>query len=236
MPPAVFVTAIAASATADAQATTRFLTPSTVQADDTLIAVIVGVASGPADVAAVPAGFVSIHHVITGAGHAVNVLRKTATSGEPAQYVFTMTGSGSNSAGVLLVYRGLDNSISAPIAASTVDVAASTSWPCPVLAMTSYSDLYLGIAYRLTSATVFTPPVGAIELIDVAIAGGGGGSTEIAVDQVIKETITTVGATQTNTSGSGTATGLLLAVTAPKNVRSVAPEIPGAIGLPLVGV
>lgn len=118
--------------------------------------------------AAPPAGWSLWSRIDTATRQMAALLRRVATDNEPVSHVFPMTATGSGFAvvGVLATYRGLDAS-TALVASAVLDITAATaSFSCPSLTLTSYSDLYLGFAADHGATTVATPPAGSVERVD----------------------------------------------------------------------
>jgi hypothetical protein len=157
---------------------------------------------------------------------------------EPAQHTFSMiaTGGGFPMLGIGQVYRGLDNS-AAIVAAQVLDIVAATNaFACPSLVLTTYSDLYLGIAADHMSPGTATPPAGATERVDASPVNDGGGHLEVFD---LQREATGATGTQTITlsvASTGIAVAYALKTLPPPLAPAITPDVAGAIGLVRIGV
>lgn len=230
MPPVVFVDKVAGTVNAGV---VSFAPPVLTKPGDTLLAVVL---LDPANADFDPTSAVSAawENLAThqGANAAVFVARRIAAADDGAEVELELTGPGLWVLAVLLVYRGLDPA--APLVASSAsDVNASTNFVCPSRALTTYSDLYLGIAGVSSAAVAVAPPAGTTERYD---AGAGG--RELEVFDFLAEATGATG-TKTATTGanqSGIAASYALAALPVQTAQGVAFDPAGAVGLPVRGV
>lgn len=134
---------------------------------------------------------------------------------------------------VMQLYRQLD-ATAAIIASGGANVAAAANWPCPALALTAQSDLYVGAVVVTSSGIVADPPAGAVWREKNMISAGKGLSTF----DVYRESVGSTGV-QTATTGtpqSGLAGSIALAASPTPPAPVVKPDVPGAIGFVDIGV
>lgn len=237
MPPASFVAAVAATFPVSGTTGISVVVPSTTKPGDTLLVLVPGTSgSVDVDVAQLPAGWSVIGRFLTGSLKVFTAVRRIATDTEPPSHLLRTTGVNNNVGGVLLVYRGLDPN-AALIAGGVNEITASTNFNCPSLALTSYSDLYLGCVFVTSAAVAVTPPAGTTERFDAAQ------SPPTFTDQleVFEFLFNTTGATGTKTATTagaqtGLAASILLATTPARVAQVIVPDVAGAIGLTRIGV
>lgn len=238
MPPAAFIAAVAATFPVSGTTGISVLVPSTTKPGDTLLVVVPGTSSaaGDVDVASLPAGWSVIGRFVSAGNKIVNVARRIATDAEPPSHLIPTVAAANNVGGVLLVYRGLDAG-AALVAGGIADVTASTNFGCPSLALTSYSDLYLGIAFVSSASVAVTAPAGTTERFDAAEAPPGF-TDQLEVFELLQEATGATGTKTATTAAAqtGLAAALLLAAVPPRLAPSITPDVPGAIGLVTVGV
>jgi hypothetical protein len=241
MPPAAFIAVSFSSITDDGINQFHTVLAPTSQAGDVLLFISASDFFIPSvtrvDPTRLPPGWASIGHAENvGQGLGIDVLRKTATSSEPSSYTFYFGGDGTEAWGALLVFRGLDGAAAPVGALAMAAVGGSLSFPCPGQALTTYSDLYLGISFGSPGVT-FTPPAGGRELLDAQVHCLGIDRT-MEVFSVQPETTGATG-TQTataNSAAAGLAASIAFASLPALPAPAIMPDIPGAIGFVTVGV
>lgn len=238
MPPASFVGA--AVPTTSRSATITFLVPSATKPGDTLLFFAWSGETNDSNLvtATLASGWALLSRVDTASRQMAVLLRRQATLDEPAQHTFSMiaTGGGFPMLGIGQVYRGLDNS-AAIVAAQVLDIVAATNaFACPSLVLTTYSDLYLGIAADHMSPGTATPPAGATERVDASPVNDGGGHLEVFD---LQREATGATGTQTITlsvASTGIAVAYALKTLPPPLAPAITPDVAGAIGLVRIGV
>lgn len=233
MPPVGFFGATT-SAYTSASGLITVAVPSLAEAGDVLLVAIV-TPSGGGSIQA-PIGWALIAFGSTGTTLQL-LFRHVVTDEEPAAWTFPGAPSLSpQPLAVLLLYRGLDPSASIVATAGTNISVASTSFGAPAVTLAHYSDLGLLLyASNDTAGTeTFTMPSGATQR---AIVHGSSGGTLCVADYEQDTTGTTGTKTATASSAqTGTATNIALQAAATIGAPFVIPDVPGAIGLPTVGV
>jgi hypothetical protein len=238
MPPATFIAATGATFPVSGTTGISVLVPSTTKPGDTLLVIVpaTSVAAGDVDAAHLPSGWSLFGRFVSAGSKVINVVRRIATDAEPASHLIPTIGVASNVGGVLLVYRGLDPN-AAIVAGAISDITNSLGFTCPSLVLTSYSDLYLGVAFVATNITPFTPPAGTTARFDAGQAPPGF-TDELGVFELLREATGATG-TQVATIGSnetGLAAAIAIKAIAPLVPPSITPDVAGAIGLVTVGV
>ena len=242
MPPAAFIAAATCSFStepATGNLVITFLTPPTTAPGDTLLIAAVSndATDGAVDASKLPSGWsiVATHTTIT--AQIATLLRRLATDTEPPSHAITFAGL-AVAGGALLVYRGLDRG-AAVVDGNIADVNVSTAFACPSLTLTTYSDLYLGIAWVNGATVAVTAPAGTTKRLDVAQSETPiGASCELAIFELLAEA---VGSTGTQTAHIvaphiGIAAAVALRALPPLPAPAITPDIPGAIGFVTVGV
>jgi hypothetical protein len=241
MPPAAFIAAATCSFSTSpttGNAVLTFLTPATTKPGDTLLIAVMSIDStdGAVDTSRMPSGWsVVATYGPTQLGQIATVVRRLATDTEPPSHAVALAGL-AIAGGALLVYRGLDGG-AAVVDGGIADVDISPAFPCPSLTLTTYSDLYVGIAWVSNGSVPVTPPSGTTERLDVAQAPFGA-PCELAAFELLKEATGPTGA-QTATTiplHSGIAAAVALKTLPPFPAPAITADIPGAIGFVTVGV
>ncbi|HZJ67879.1 MAG TPA: peptidoglycan-binding protein, partial [Kofleriaceae bacterium] len=175
------VTFVAASPAVSTRTTSITLnTPGGTQVGDTLLAFFWSGESNDSSLntGALPAGWSTVATLNTGPRQPAYLVRRTAVASEPTSHAFTSvaTGSGRALVGVMLAYRGLD--ITAPLVASNVTNigpgSPTTTFTCPGLGLTTYSDLYLGFVGDIAPTPTSTVPTGATKRSETQVSTNGG--------------------------------------------------------------
>jgi hypothetical protein len=238
MPPAAFIASATCSfSTVGGRGVLTFLTPSTVALGDTLLLAVTSfdLTNGAADASQLPGGWGVVASYLSTSAQIVTILRRIATDTEPPSHAITLTGI-TSACGALVVYRGLDSG-AAVVAGAISDIVASTSFVCPSLTLTTYSDLYLGIAWVSNGSVAVTAPAGTTKRLDAAQTPTGA-PCELAVFELLEEATGPTG-TQTATTAAahnGLAAAIALKTLPPLPAPAITPDIPGAIGFVTVGV
>lgn len=165
------------------------------------------------------------------------VFRRTATDSDPASYVFAFEDvpGPANAMGVALSYRGLSDA--APIGSSGVEISNSTNFACPSRTLTTFSDLYVGIAFASESDPRFTPPDGGRERYDATGSGGVVASLAVFDYQHESSGPTGVQTAIADPLATGIAASIAFAAEGIRGVgKTLVSDVPGAIGLPEDGV
>src|SRR5262249_11170953 len=144
-----------------------------------------------------PTGWSLMSRVDTSTRQLVALCRRVATASEPANYTFTMTGrnAGCPLVGVVQAYRGLDTA--AALVASAVahpDGASgnTTSFGCPSVSLTTYSDLYLGLVADHSNTATTTVPTGTTRRFEATSTTNG--NVHIAGFDLFKNAVCDTGA------------------------------------------
>jgi hypothetical protein len=211
-----------------------FQTPTATKARDTLIAILATADTndGP-DLTDLDGWIEEAAFTFAATSSKVWVLRREAQIGDTSTVEIPFLDATAWGLGVLAVWRNL-NTGSDVVASGSTAVAASTNFPCPTLALTTYSDLYVGIALVTSAATAVAPPAGGTELAELQ----SGGRT-LEVFQRLPEAVGATGA-QTATTGANQSGGAAAIALAADPIigfgKSFAFDPVGAIGLPSEGV
>jgi len=141
--------------------------PAGTQANDTLIAQVTA-AGGTGTTITTPTGWTLIATTTNGTNVRTSTYRHLAAGGDPANWVWTLSGS-KPAAGGIAAYTGVDTTN--PIDATASATAnATTSHVAPTVTTTAWNDLHIAV-HGLTTATTVTPTAGATERHDRASAG-----------------------------------------------------------------
>lgn len=218
-----------------------FLTPSDTESGDVLYAFIVQPGSG--GTFALAPGWTLVDQINEASGFAsvIYVCRHVAPDTEPASHVFQISSSSLPPLGLLLLYRGFDSAASLVDAQVNAFSGSSTSFVAPSATTTTYSDLGVLLYYAndVAGTTTFTMPSGTTQraiVEGISGDGGAGGGSLAAADYA-----TAAGATGTKTAtasvaGIGIAANFAIKAVPTVGAPYVIPDVPGAIGLPTVGV
>jgi hypothetical protein len=242
MPPGSFLGSTSSTITDDGvNEFHTIICPTTVQPGDVLLFIAASdfflVNTTDLDTARLPSGWSSLGVVTDGVfGACINVVRKTATVSESGTYKFFLKGTGTRSWGVLAAFRGLDANAAVVGALAMTTQGGGTAFTCPSQTLTTYSDLYLGIAFASAGVT-FTPPATSRELVDAQISSiGVTRSFEIFVVQPEVTGATGTKISTASGAASGIAASIALAATAPRLATMLFPTTKGALGLATIGV
>jgi hypothetical protein len=118
-------------------------------------------------------------------------------------------------------------------------VNASTAFACPSLTLTTYSDLYLGIAWVNGATVAVTAPASTTKRLDAAQSETPiGASGELAIFELLAEAVGSTGTQTAHTVAPriGIAAAVALKALPPLLAPAITPDIPGAIGFVTVGV
>ncbi len=234
MPPAIFVDAAPGSAPGAFNGV-RFDVPTSARPRDTAIMAMLAESTndGPDVDALAEDGWEELGPFV-GATHTLWAFRRELGASESAHVDVEFTEVLANPPiGILLVYRNLNNGADV-VGSSSTNVAASVNYVHPSRALTTYSDIYIGISAVENDEVSFTPPAGGTERIEHA----GDGLSLYAFDVLLEAT----GATGTKTSiagGASTGFAVSIALAADPLIgfgKSFVVEPLGAIGLPSRGV
>jgi hypothetical protein len=143
--------------------------PAGVAAGDTVLcfAWSVGASTSRIDTSALPSGWTALSVVAPGTPDQQTVLlRHVAGGSEPATYTFPVLGGATLLRGVLFAYRGLDTSSGLVGAGVSPVSGGGVTFPCPSVALTTWSDVYVGIVADFTNGQTSAAPGTAIEQID----------------------------------------------------------------------
>lgn len=237
MPPIGFVAITAASCViAGARSTATVATPALVAPGDTLLFLVASnnISTGALDPALLPAGW-SLAAVLTGTSTMLTVARRTATSAEPATHVMTALGNPTIAA-ALIAYRGADTG--AAIATPALNnITTSTAFACPSQTNTTYSDLYIGVAFAI-STPVFIAPANTNDRLNTTIVFNGTTSVKLDVFDLLTEQVTTSGnkTVSASVTSSGLAASMRIIAGAAPTLPVVAADVQGAIGFVNIGV
>lgn len=231
MPPVGFWAA-ATSSYASATGAITFLTPAAVRENDVLYAFI----AQPTGTPVAPTGWTLVQTFFTTPN--VYAFRRIAIADEPAAHVFTTTVALTpQPIGILALYRGVAPTGAFVTPGFTVINPTSTAYVAPSINLTTYSDLGVLLYYALDAAGTdsFTMPGGVTQR--AIVHGSSGGETLVLADYLAGAT----GATGTKTATAATTSvGLAVNIGIKANptlpAGALVPDVPGAIGLPMVGV
>lgn len=212
-----------------------FATPTDARTGDVLLCAIAGPTTWTATA---PSGWELLAQNVAGSpAQRSAVFRRTVTASEPATQLFTVGASLAVApAGVLMLWRGTDPSAALVQSAQAAIATAAAAHAAPAVTLVRYSDLLLQLFYATDAAGTgaLTPPSGATLLATARGAGGG----SLAVCSVLRETVGTTG-TQTGTwapNQTGIASQWAVAAVPTQVAPALTDTVPGAIGLPVVGV
>ena len=215
-----------------------FFTPAAALENDTLIAIIVAPA-----VPTTPDGWELSDSFAAGApvSMALAVFRRRVAIGEPAVHAFSglLYPGLPDAIGMCLLYRGMQAE-AALVGAEHALVASSTTHTAPAVTLTTYSDADLLVFYARDAggAAAATVPAVARQRGSTVHGAAGNGGGSLAVAEYLPEF---AGATDPlsctwSVAAAGIAAQVALAADPMISAPVLVADVPGAIGLPKVGV
>ena len=216
--------------------TVSFFTPAAALENDTLIAIIVAPA-----LPTTPSGWELIDSFGAGAPVSMTlaVFRRRVVIGEPAVHAFVGVAGAPDAVGLCLLYRGMQSTAALVGAAHTL-VASSTTHTAPAVTLTTYSDADLLVFYARDAggAAAATVPAVARQRGSTVHGAAGNGGGSLAVAEYLPEL---AGATDPlsctwSVAAAGIAAQVALAADPTISAPVLVADVPGAIGLPKVGV
>lgn len=235
MPPVVFIGSTQAVPVADVLTFTNL--PARAQPGDLLVAIV---AAQDTVWSVVPVnGTWGTFFPTADAGSTFFFMRREMVAGDGPSFSFNLRDvvnapvSGW-AIGTLMVYRGVT---STAVSTAGQSVVASTSYPCPTLTATTYSDIYIGMCLSRLAGSTFTPPAGCTERVDYAQLTGGVTRSLSVFDTLPEATGATGAKTATaSASSTGLAASVLLAAKPVMNAAALRADAAGAIGFTSIGV
>lgn len=211
------------------------LTPSEVKPGDTLLMIVTALSQVQVDTARVGPGWSSIGRAV-GGDSALQVCRRIVTDDEPATHSLYLR-SNSPCTPLLMAYRGLDPSMGViGIASDAKPAGPPAEYDCHTQTLTAYSDVYFGVAMSLgTDPFLRFWPTQNIRYNDTQTQFGQ--QTTLCVFDYYPEA---AGATGVRLLNQDAVQGMygsfaLKALPAPR-AKMLNADVPGAIGLPTIGV